>query len=836
LFTQNFLDFSALILYNDFLGKCYFWKVMIMKIRIIAGVVVLSLLMAASGFADTLDEYDPNRTEQHTILMSASPYVTKTPSGNSALALPGTPADIEDFVIGTTPGNTNPSYPLSPPHNIYAYMITDPCTSGPKKKAMIDTGNHNTETSGSWAFQGMVDFFVSADPEADWLRKHVEFYIYPLVNPDGRYTATGRGNPEMTAEGFGTDHNRVWHTQGQGLSTIDALTTAMIADTGGDVHFAFDYHGAGSTFFYLIPSLLDCPYVEAFGERESSIPPTLRPGDYRMTRLWVMRPEGLNAEFSFVPENDKTGTVAQRLDLGKEYGLSIYDVMDPNSDYLKLKKESENWLVNNLEVQVQTGELVGFWNFDDGTADDSSGNGHHGTLVQSGGGTSVNIVYDGDRDSNVLELNNPVGHTINSVVDCGGAGSWADIRSRISIALWVKVDTFHASNQYLLTKGNTYQLTRSGTTNAMRSYMDGLSDTALSSSATVNDGGWHQVAVTYDSNSSERIIYIDGEDSGSDAPSGLLNVHTGTFVIGGRLNSSYDHRGWDGRVDDVRLYDYVLTPDDVDLLYQGSEPCGPQPLIICTENPDGDWNDDCKVNFLDFQFLASDWLEWPIYGEGVGVSEYYSNNVSSYVAIDATWSHKINGGDNRILVVAIAAEDDSESDLAIASVKYNNVEMNIVPGSGVTVGTGTKVKTVLYYLLEEDLPEPGYYNVAVTYAANDVAQRLGGSVSRANVAQQAPEAVATNSNTGQDTISTNITTVTADAWVVDVVACDDEGSFSTTTGGMTEQWDVNGDDAGSTAAGATKLPASAGLTTMSWSYSSGANMLAHSIAAFETLD
>ena len=196
----------------------------------------------------------------------------------------------------------------------------------------------------------------------------------------------------------------------------------------------------------------------------------------------------------------------------------------------------------------------------------------------------------------------------------------------------------------------------------------------------------------------------------------------------------------------------------------------------------------------------------------------------------------LGGGDNRVLVVALAAEDDSESDLAIASVKYDNVEMNLVSGSSVTVGTGTKVKTVLYYLLEEDLPEPGYHTVAVLYAANDVAQRLGGSISRANVAQQAPEAVVTNSNTGQDTISTNITTVTANAWVVDVVACDAKGSFSTTTGGMTERWDVSGDEEDSTAAGATKSPASAGLTTMSWSYSSGANMLAHSIAAFETLD
>ncbi len=264
--------------------------------------------------------------------------------------------------------------------------------------------------------------------------------------------------------------------------------------------------------------------------------------------------------------------------------------------------------VRELSLEHPVGQLVGWWNFDDGTADDSSGNNRHGTLVQSGGGTSVNIVYDADRDSNVLDVNNPAGHTINSVVDCGGAGDWADIRTQISVAAWLKVDTFHVANQYLLTKGNTYQLTRSSSTDTMRTYMDGLSDTALSSSATVNDGSWHYVVVTYDSDLSERIIYIDGVNCGSDTPSGLLNVHTESFVIGGRLDSSFDDRGWDGRVDDVRLYDYVLSRSAVRWLYEGSpasEPVG----YLCFERPIGDINGDCKVDLLDYAILALYWME-----------------------------------------------------------------------------------------------------------------------------------------------------------------------------------------------------------------------------------
>ena len=268
--------------------------------------------------------------------------------------------------------------------------------------------------------------------------------------------------------------------------------------------------------------------------------------------------------------------------------------------------------VRELSCEHPVGQPVGWWDFDDGTADDSSGNNHHGTLTAGDANTSISIVYDADRDSNVLDCNNPAGHTINSVVDCNGGPNdiadpcWADVTTAITLAAWIKVDTFHINNQHLLTKGSTYQLTRSSTTDAMRSYMDGLSD--ISSSATVNDVNWHHVVVTYDSDSSERIIYIDGQDSGSDTPSGLLNLHTESFVIGGRLNSSYDNSGWDGLIDDVRLYDYALSHNAVKWLYEGS-PASEPVDYLCFERPIGDVNRDCKVDLLDYAILALHWMK-----------------------------------------------------------------------------------------------------------------------------------------------------------------------------------------------------------------------------------
>lgn len=208
-----------------------------------------------------------------------------------------------------------------------------------------------------------------------------------------------------------------------------------------------------------------------------------------------------------------------------------------------------------------------------------------------------------------------------------------------------------------------------------------------------------------------------------------------------------------------------------------------------------------------------------------------SSGFNSSAGTTLSWSHTIGGGNNRVLVVGIAAEDSSPNDLTINSVTYNGVDMDPIPGTSSSVGTSYLQKTELYYLLDNELPSAGSYSVVITYSGS-VDNINGGAISLTNVAQQPVEAVAVNANTSSSTISTNITTLTNGAWVIDVVGCGNSGSFSTTTGGMQERWDVSASSA--SGAGSTKPVASAGLTTMSWQQS-GANRLAHSLAAFAPL-
>jgi len=154
--------------------------------------------------------------------------------------------------------------------------------------------------------------------------------------------------------------------------------------------------------------------------------------------------------------------------------------------------------------------------------------------------------------------------------------------------------------------------------------------------------------------------------------------------------------------------------------------------------------------------------------------------------------------------------------------------MELIEGSSQSVYSPTMyVKTELYYLLDSNLPSSGSHMVEVTYSGN-VSKRCAGAVTLKNVKQQPAEVVETNPNEDTNSVCTNITTQTNGAQIVDVVGCDSQGSF-TAGSEQVKRFDTSSDS--SSGASSTKIAASAGPTTMSWSHS-GANRLTHSVAVF----
>ena len=243
-----------------------------------------------------------------------------------------------------------------------------------------------------------------------------------------------------------------------------------------------------------------------------------------------------------------------------------------NSNTGTIFTEGDVWSFKTARaLELLDPNLVGWWplteKFKDSIVWDASGNEHHGTLV----GDNVDIVTDGQR-GHALDVNNPQ-PVLNSVVDCGGNvedGGWANLTKEITLMAWFTRESAWHSNQYMITKGNTYMLRR-GSDTSIEAYMEDLSDNDIDGVSDVTDGRWHHVALTYEANETAddiRRIYIDGVMEAEQTETGTLLEHGDTLVIGGRLNPSYNARGWDGRIGGVRLFNRALSASEIREYYE----------------------------------------------------------------------------------------------------------------------------------------------------------------------------------------------------------------------------------------------------------------------------
>ncbi len=258
-------------------------------------------------------------TIEHTNQVAASPWVSPTPSADAS------------FVIGLSNDGTltDKGRPV-PQHEIYGYKISDPSATGSKQVVVLTTGNHPNETTGTYTFQGMVDFILSDDPRAAALRQAADFYVYPTSNPDGRWAGHSRSNPENPW----ADHNRYWNDP-VGFTDITVVTTAMKADTNSAADWFFDFHSyndATSFACWMYPEHVTSAFAQGLVAREPGIvimTATVEDDGPGVARHWAHLPEGLNAEYTFTPE---AGFIpgwgpGRWFEIGQNYALALYDAI-----------------------------------------------------------------------------------------------------------------------------------------------------------------------------------------------------------------------------------------------------------------------------------------------------------------------------------------------------------------------------------------------------------------------------------------------------------------------------------------------------------------------------
>jgi len=231
---------------------------------------------------------------------------------------------------------------------------------------------------------------------------------------------------------------------------------------------------------------------------------------------------------------------------------------------LRLFRSSQQYQ-RRLFWNLPTDNMIAWWRFDEAKERDildSSGNGLNGRLV----GTAC-IIEDSQRGS-VLSIGSEGGH-----VECGNNPAF-DITDSITLVAWVKVEAFDRQWQAILTKGDsTWRLHRNLTTDAHKFNCDGLHDSippGVEGKVNVNDGRWHHIIGTYDGTA--QSLYVDGAIDSSKSSWGELNTNVEAVWIGGKVDKTPEKNySWNGRIDDVRIYNRAFTSDEVRELYDATK-------------------------------------------------------------------------------------------------------------------------------------------------------------------------------------------------------------------------------------------------------------------------
>jgi len=201
--------------------------------------------------------------------------------------------------------------------------------------------------------------------------------------------------------------------------------------------------------------------------------------------------------------------------------------------------------------------LVGYWKFDeDGGTEvaDSSGTGNNGVFVG-------NIEWVEGMFGSALLFSES-----QSCVNIEHSES-IDLSEEVTIALWAKPEASQSASAKFLCKQKSGEYPYALQYNDTGSGIFGtINTTARSDTAPHLEvfTEWAHLAYTY--NGEAGILYKDGVEVARKAASGELQQNELSLAIGSRLESPQSFKGV---IDDVRLYNIALTPDEIGIVMEG---------------------------------------------------------------------------------------------------------------------------------------------------------------------------------------------------------------------------------------------------------------------------
>jgi hypothetical protein len=264
---------------------------------------------------------------------------------------------------------------------------------------------------------------------------------------------------------------------------------------------------------------------------------------------------------------------------------------------------------------VSQTNLRGWWTFADGLGTvcyDGSGRGIHGEFQNmesadwSTGQTGCPQLVEG--------YNRPMlfpGATTDYVA-VGNTSEFCFGTSDFSFGAWIKTSntaTFNMVFDALQPVNKGWQFGVYGTSPYMRLWAStGSAQVSLDSSTNVCDGQWHHVGFTSYAGSPQLVtLYVDGSADASSGSMGALNMVGGAYAswIGGQVAGP--NYPFDGLINEVVLYDALLSSSEMAALAAtgpNGGPLPPDPMsgasnLSAASNVKGYWRNDGDVTWTD---------------------------------------------------------------------------------------------------------------------------------------------------------------------------------------------------------------------------------------------
>jgi len=299
---------------------------------------------------------------------------------------------------------------------------------------------------------------------------------------------------------------------------------------------------------------------------------------------------------------------------------------------------SKNGVVNNEDLAIiardwleydytKTGKLLLRWAFEEGsggTVGDGSGNGHTGNIYGADWATPG---YNGS--GYCLDFNGLGDYVLNNDIN-----EVLDGLDALTVSAWIRSDANNTDKGFIIFENPDSDDSRDmrydaaggsgGGTNVMKvgiTATDG--EQKLESSSSVQKVGiWQHVAIAW-TRGQHLKLYIDGALNAQSWLETNTNPRIGTLVgytrlmvgKGGKDNAA--NLSWDGRIDDVRIYNYALSQTDIQAVMNG-QTLPPAQIYMPVLSPaniyDAEPQNFKKVNLKDSATLTNEWQKqqvWP---------------------------------------------------------------------------------------------------------------------------------------------------------------------------------------------------------------------------------